>query len=629
LRSLYSRRTEAWIVALLLALFAVAGVNSLVRDSVTFDETAHLPAGFSYLDRHDFRMNPEHPPLSKAWAALPLWLGGIAAPDYSRPAWTGGSEWVFGFEFLNGPRDSLQRDDPQRLIVPGRLAMLVLGLLLGMIVFFWSRALWGQAGALLALFLYCLSPTMLAHTRLVTTDLPTGLGFSATLWAFWLLCRQPGWWRVLLFALALTGALLMKFSSLLLLPILSILALLWLCWRDDGLERRHKLRWLAIAATATIAVSYLGIWAGYGFRFSAAADSLYSLDWNVVGLKEGPLYELVQSGLRHRLLPEAYLYGLAYFLGGAARRLSYLNGEQSILGWWYYFPQAFLMKTPPAAMALWCWLLGLVCWKRRLRSFTALFLVIPIAIYLGVSMLSNLNIGHRHLVPIYPLLFILAGALPGLLVNRRRVILGVLLTGYALSFAQATPSYLSYFNLFAGGSTGGANHLLDSNLDWGQDLIRLKQWMDREQVPQIHLAYFGTADPRAYGIDYRKVHLVHDFEPRTPASRPAGGDHVAISVNLLKGLYFDEDRALAEALGSRGWLDQPTVSRWLALRDTLSSQGRRHPSLADWLIEQRLIDSARLAQAGSGLLSTWLKQIDETLEPVGRAGDSISIYRMP
>jgi hypothetical protein len=335
-----SRRIEAWLAGLLLVLFTAASVNSLIRDSVTFDETAHLPAGFSYLDRHDFRLNPEHPPLSKAWAALPLWAGGMAAPDYQRAVWsgrqsdpagpqrTGASEWGFGYDLLNGPRGTLPREDPQRLIVAGRLAMVVLGLLLGVIVFFWSRALWGRGGALLTLFLYCLSPTMLAHTRLVTTDLPTGLGFTAALWTFWLLCKQPGWLRVIFFALAMTGALLMKFSTLLLVPILVILALLWLYRADDGIERRTKYRWLGITLGVTATIGYLGIWAGYGLRFSAAVDPLYSLDWNLVGLREGPLYELIQTGLQHHLLPEAYLYGLAYFLGGAARRLTYFNGVQ-------------------------------------------------------------------------------------------------------------------------------------------------------------------------------------------------------------------------------------------------------------------------------------------------------------
>lgn len=635
------------VVALLLGSFLVAGINSLVRESATFDETAHLPAGYTYLDRRDFRLNPEHPPLAKIWAALPVWIAGLGSPDYDTAAWNGraqpapatgrskASEWLFGYEFINGRRGDAVRNDPRRTLIPARIAMLVLGLALAAVVYTWSRQLWGDGGALLSLFCFCLSPTMLAHARLVTTDLPNALGFTTVLWCFWRLLERPGAGRRLIFGLACAMALLIKFSALLLGPILGLSALLWIAGagRDDrGSDAwRSRARHVAVAALAAIACCAFGLWAGYGFRFEAAADPAYHLDWDVVGLEAGPTAEALHLMLRARLLPESYLYGLAYFLGGAARRLAYLNGTQSILGWWYYFPETLLLKTPPSTLILGGWLFAVAVARRRLASFNAWYLALPVAVYLGVSMASNLNIGHRHLAAIYPPAFVLLGGLAthAAATVRRRTALALLLAGSLISFAAATPGYLSYFNFLAGGPAGGARFLLDSNLDWGQDLPRLKRFMDREGIPTVYLAYFGTADPAAYGIDYHKVHRVHDFDPGRQARRPGPGDYLAVSVNLLYGLYFDDDREVAEALAGRGWVTRDQVRAWLDQRAAAHAAGREHPGLAAWLVERGVIDSGQKSLAERDLTSAWLRRIRQSTTPVHRAGDSIMVYRVP
>ena len=631
------------VAAGLLLLFAAAGANSIVRDSATFDETAHLPAGYSYLDHLDFRLNPEHPPLPKAWAALPLWLVGAGEPDYASAAWRGrrteipsqrskADQWTFGYEFLNGPVGSPERRDPQRLLVPARLAMLVPGLFLALVVYFWSRELWGRRGALIALFLYCLSPTMLAHARLVTTDLPNALGYTATLWTLWRFCRAPGAWRASAFGGCFALALLMKFSALALAPILVALALLWTLWPGPqrGLRRQRARRAGAVALLA-IVIGWSAVWLGYGLRFDASSEQGYVLDWEVVGLKEGLGADAVHFALEHRLLPEAYLYGLAYSLGGAARRLSFLNGETSIIGWWYYFPEALFLKTAPALLLLLAWLGGLAVWHRRWRAFDGWFLVLPVAIYLALSVSGNLNIGHRHLAPLYPLLFVVTGGLTRFDLSARvqRVALAVLLAGYASSFAFATPRYLSYFNLLAGGARNGWHYLLDSNIDWGQDLVRLGQWTEQHDVDEIYLIYFGTADPAAHGVPYKKVLMVHDFEPGRPAESPPRGSLLAVSVNLLQGLYFDVDAEIAERVRRRGWVSDGQLRDWLRLRDRASRSGSRHPDLATWLMERGILDSRQRAEAEASLLSHRLARLRDHEAPVALVGDSIRIYRVP
>jgi len=633
------------IAAALFAVFLVSGALSLRNDAPVFDETAHLPAGLSYLDRWDFRLNPEHPPLPKLWAALPVWLSGQARPDYESPAWRGRSiapgttmrtsadQWVFGFETINGARDRPQRRDPAAVLVPARLAMLLWGALLGWVVFAWAREMWGAEGGLLALFLYCLSPTMLAHSRLVTTDLPVALGFTLTLWCFWRYLRQPDLPRGVLVGLAFAFALLVKYSALLLAPILVLLAVVWT--RGPRLERWERyargraVTWVLLGA---LAIGWVGVWAGYGFRYLATPDEQYQLDWGVIDLDhQGLPWRAIEALLGWRLLPQGYVYGLAYFLGGAARRLAYLNGEQSLVGWWYYFPESFLLKTPPVLLLLLLAVLAVGAWRSRGRSFDAWYLAIPVLVYVAVSMASRLNIGHRHLAAIYPLLFVGCGGLMWMLrpSRWRAGLLAVAAVGYLGSFAAATPGYLSYFDFLAGGSAGGWRYLLDSNIDWGQDLARLPAAMERAGIERVHLAYFGTADPRAYDFDWVKTVLVSDFYPNRPESRPASGDYLAVSLNIREGLYLNDSRQFAIAAVRRGHVPYSAIEEWSDLRERRSRRGERTPSLPEWLIARGLLTPAQRREIESGLLSSWLARLRDTQRPVAVAGDSIYIYRVP
>jgi len=617
-------------IALLLG-FAVACAVSLGRDAATFDETAHLVAGLSYLERADFRLNTEHPPLAKLWAAWPVRLLGRDATDYDSTAWRGADPWILGFEALNGPRSSPERRDPARMLGPARLAMLALGIVLGGIVLAWSRELWGMGGATLSLFLFALSPTMLAHARYVTTDLPAALGIVASLWTFWRFTRRPSPMRVVACGVAAGVALATKFSCLLLAPMFLVVGAAWIAiGAPDAAGGRGRRARQLLAALAGIAILALAVvWASYGFRYAATTDPGYALDWGVLDASHGPTADAVRTARELRVVPEAWLHGLATVRASAARRVAYLNGESSIVGWWYYFPEAFLLKTPPALLALLGWAALLARRGTRGHTYDLWALLGPALIYGAVSLTAQLNIGHRHLAPLEPLLFVLLGGLARHAQRTRsgRWALGALLLGYAVSFTAATPRYLSYFNLLAGGPSGAPRYLLDSNIDWGQDLARLGEWSRRNGNPEIHLAYFGTADPAAYGIRYRKLRMVHDFYPGAPESRPAAGDLVAVSVNLLYGLYTDEDDALGRELLRRRLVTTDTLAAWIRLRDEESRAGRRHPTLAAWLpsqgLRRDLVEAIR-----AELLPAWLTRLRQSAPLVARIGDSIWIYRM-
>ncbi|MBZ5637751.1 MAG: glycosyltransferase family 39 protein [Acidobacteriia bacterium] len=632
-------------VVLFVALFVACGAASALRLSATFDETTHLPAGFTYLDRLDFRHNPEHPPLAKMWAALPLWISGRGSADYDSPNWLGAhvppgdprrsraDQWKFGYEFLNGRIGDPVRKDPRRVLMPGRMAMLAAGVLLLLVVYALARDLWGRDGALVALALGALSPTTLAHAGLVTTDLPAALGFAATAWCFLRFTRRPGWRPAVATGASLGAALLTKYTAMLLAPILVLMAAVWIVAGVAPGGRPAAGRWRAAAAglAGAFLVAYVVLWAGYGFRYSAVTDPGYRLEWEMLDKVHGPMASAIAWAKDAEVLPEAWLFGLAYARGGASARLAFLNGEQSVTGWWYYFPEAFLLKTPPAFVLLLLWVLLAGIARTRGRSVDGWLLAIPPVLYLAASMAGNLNIGYRHLLPVVPFLFVAAGGTAGLLEGTRvrRAAATTLLAGCALSFGLATPRYLSYFNAFAGGARGGFRYLVDSNIDWGQDLPALEAWLDAHGHESVDLAYFGTADPKAYGIRYRKVVRVHDFEPTEPSVRPGRGDLFAVSVTLLEGVYLDADHEVAQEALRRGLVAERRIEDWIALRDGRVARGERFPPLADWLLASGGISPGQRTEIEAGLLTTWMSRLRDTLTPVGRAGDSILIYRIP
>lgn len=559
--------------AFLLALFAILASVSATFDSATFDEPAHLVAGVSYLQLGDFRLNPEHPPLAKMWAALPLVTRGGARIDPTSIRWRAGRQREMGFEFVNGRYEDPVKRAPSERLVPARFAMVALGVMLCAVIYLWSRALWGPAGGLLSLALAALSPTLLAHTRLVTTDVPAALGFTATLWCFWRFCRAPSPGRAVCTGVALGAAWLLKYSTLLLPPMLVAATLLWVISPPPGASAawsRSRRLSVGMGALAVAAVVGLGVmWAAYGFRYAATRTPEHVLDWPAVRQPSAAIANLVGFARDRRLLPEPYIYGVSYVLSKADRR-TFLNGAIHEHGSRWYFPEAFLLKTTPALLVMVGWL----AWSavRGRWSFDGLFLALPIALYALVAILSPLNIGHRHLVPIYALLFVSCGALAARAQARRGAViaLAVLLSAHALSSALAFPRYLSYFNALAGGPARGWHYLADSNIDWGQDLGRLGAWSASHGHPPIYLAYFGSADPAVYGIRYRKIALVEDFDPDRRPVLPGPSDYFAVSVTLLQTVYAAD----------------PDVARWL-------------------------------------------DRVRREMTPIARAGDSILIYRMP
>lgn len=499
--------------ALLLALHWWLGVTGWFGKTVTSDETAHLVSGYSYWKFNDYRLQPENGNLPQRWGALPLLLQQPQLEPGENPsAWSLSHVWAIGqkFFFESG-------NNTDYMLATARATMAGLGVLTGLMVYLWSRQLWGAAGGLLSLALYAVSPTMLAHTPLVTSDAAAMLCLLAASGAYWrhLQSGQASWW--VLSPLATGLAAVAKFSFLILGPVFAILIAAHLTVAPG--PRRPQIVRVALSVATHAIAAVAVVWTCFGFRHSGFAPDMpagwkYYIPWSELLPAAGFWRHALLALKEWQLLPEAYVHGFAYVLHAAQNRGAFLAGEHSQTGWWWFFPYAFAIKSSLAELATWA-LAALVIARRwvgggsrgladRLRPLRAVLPLLALfLVYWAASVTSNLNIGHRHLLPIYPPLFIIAGLLlhPGA-TRWLRIAAGALAGLAALESASARPHYLAYFNASVGGADQGWRHLVDSSLDWGQDLPGLSAWLREHRQPgeKVYLSYFGMGDPRYEGI---------------------------------------------------------------------------------------------------------------------------------
>ncbi len=416
-------------------------------------------------------MNPEHPPLAKLLCAAPLLAMNLRLPTED-PVWNARDELNFGALFLYTNHRSA--DD---ILFPARCVTIALTALLGLSIACWTRLRFGPLAACIALTLFVLDPNITAHGRYVTTDLAVSL-FS------FLACIA--WGHPLLAGLALGLALGSKFSALFLLPVFAIFAAI----RWPGLK---SISCTLLSAAGVVTVLYLG-----------------HLNVFVEGLRQ-----LVEHGSKGHV--------------------SYLLGQISQTGWWYYFPVAFVLKWPVAVLALGTLALGLAIRRPAPPSLNVLVLLIPALVYCVFCLNSRLDIGIRHLSPILPPLYILM-AVP----LARHAPKWLIITALSLLAAESLsvyPNYLAFFNVLAGGPSQGPRYLLDSNIDWGQDTKKLKRWLDVRGVTRVCRVYFGQAILAHYGIEESALPGID--EPNAVRDLDC---IAAASVTPLYGLYVPNDR---------------------------------------------------------------------------------------
>ncbi len=578
-------------------LFLLTAWPALEENSGTYDEPVLVSAGYTYLTRGDFRLNPEHPPLVKELLALPLLrLSPRVSTDAERAFAAAvdrpDAQYVFGDRFFY--RDNA----PQPLLWRARVLVLALAAALVLLVAVWARDAFGALGGAVAGGVAAFDPNLLAHGTLATTDLGFTLFFFAALFLVRRAFRTIAPLSAIAAGVALGMAFASKHSALLLVPALLALALVRLFDATPWPVGRHSRRVATAPARATALLvlllvwclmAWASIWACYGLRYAAAPSMTTPLplaQWTRQIRSERVLAEILARGeptpdddalaraadarppmlaervievaARHRLLPEAYLFGLAVATVQAQLRSNYLLGNISLTGWTWYFPFALLVKTPVGTLLMTVVAVVLLATARAARTSDrsgaregreATFLAVAAAVVLAGTMTSNLNIGSRHVLPVVPLLCVFAGYVPAALERRfgRRTALAVGSVACVLVATEvlaARPYFIPFFNAPAGGARGGLRLLSDSNLDWGQGLPALRRWMAGHHVERVNLCYFGSADPATYGVGFVPLAGSNfgDFDdlgtigyaPRAPVLP----GYVAIGATHLQGTYL-------------------------------------------------------------------------------------------
>lgn len=540
------------LLAFLMALHAGLALHAAWRTSPTIDEFSHVPAGISYWQTGRFGLYHHNPPLAKLLAALPV-LAARPVVDYSgsyaqaQAAGEPPGHVAFAEEFMRA--NTARYFDLFRL---ARIPIVLLSLLGMAILYRWGRELFGEWGGLLAAAIWAFEPNLIAHAGVATTDMAATVLILAAVETFRRFLAAATLRGALVSGVVLGLALLTKFTALFLLPLFALFALL---------RRPRGRSWVLVPCVALLVLNA-------GYLFEGTGRPLGSFPFLSTALtrprtggvpphREARFYQMLFAQRQNRFegtffgrlpspVPAEYLLGLdeqsfeaSPGLAGGGYAVS-LRGEVRRGGWWWYDLYTLLVKTPLAL-----WVLGLLATVAAISAPTArrglreeAFWIAPAALLIALmSAMTGLDLGVRYLLPAFPFLFL---GIARLATAPRPVAPAILLGALAVSTLRVHPHELSYFNEMAGGPSRGGRHLLDSNLDWGQDLLELKRLLDRRGITgEIGLAYFGAVDPALAGIRW----FVPPRDPRTvPPGRAVASDGAlrpglyAISVNFLYGL---------------------------------------------------------------------------------------------
>lgn len=540
----------------------------MVEKSTTSDEIAHVTGGYTFNHWDDYRLQPENGNLPQRWHALPITLSGVHYPAQT-DAWKKSDVWLMGYRFFYQ-----SGNDPAKMLSSARLMNSLFGAATALLVFFWSRKLWGTAGGLISLGFCVLCPTMLAHSALATSDMCMAFFLLASVSAYWCHLHDNRLSTLGLSAVVFGLACVAKYTAVLLPILAAILILVRLCGREPLRFGKRtftalpgKLAMIAASLAVHGLVGLVLIWLFFGFRYTAFNPALtpgeFNFPWALMLSFGGLKAQVIEFCRTWKILPEGYLYGLAFVLKHAEARGAFLDGDYGIYGWVSFFPKAFLYKTPLSLLAALVGSVALLATKARKMAGTRLlhhlYRVAPLwclfGLYWAISLASHLNIGHRHLLPIYPVLYIFCGALgwAGVMAFRQSraagtliaLIVATLLGWHAKVVAGIYPDFLAYFSPVVGGPAEGYKHLVDSSLDWGQDLPGLEKWLDvnRHTGEPIYLSYFGTGEPDYYGIKATRISMLPDFDRAPPPWYSFEPGIYAISATMLQQVYSPKQAA--------------------------------------------------------------------------------------
>jgi 4-amino-4-deoxy-L-arabinose transferase-like glycosyltransferase len=502
-------KTKIWAMlaaAALVLIMMTQVVLSTLQESPSWDEGDHIYAGYMNWKHGEYDLNPEHPPLVKLIATLPLLpLDLKIAPRQNRffkvESYAGGQALLFH----NGPGDG-GHYTVDTLLFRVHMAALVFAVALAFLLFFAGNEMFGPAAALIALALFVFDPTVLVNAPFVTTDTGAAFGFFASVYAFYRFAKNMTWQSAVVCGLAVGVALVSKHSTVLLLPILILLGAGELAARWKANRRwagRDALR-LGLGVAAIFAIALFVLWGVYGFRYTMHLNGVSVRTLAAESSSLSPTMRwILTSCERYRLLPESYIYGFANVLRVGNGMPTYIFGRIYQHGQWYYFPSILSLKWSPGVLGLLALAIYAFATGKVHRAREVFFLALPALFFLAVSVDSPLNIGVRHVLPIFPFAFALAGGGAAWLIQRRKVWIipvAALLLWHVVDSVHMFPNYMPYANIFWGGPSKTNLYFTDSATEWGQELKWVKQWTDVHRVTQCWIAYFPA--PFLLSSDY-------------------------------------------------------------------------------------------------------------------------------
>jgi hypothetical protein len=582
-----SRAIGIILCALLLGTFTATAWRATFDKSPTVDEPGPLIGAWVQIHFHDFRDDCEDPPLWH-WLIAGGLLNDLFSIDQNSQAWqsllrNADAQAPIAFDALYHTPGL----NPDTLLRSLRMRMTIVAAVLGAAICWWAWRLAGPVAGVCGLAAFCFDPTVLAHSPILKNDVMLALAGTALMASVWLLGERATIARLLCVYLFLACAIMSKLSGVLAIGVLalallarSIIPQAWPIGSRMAATFGQRITFSVGVFLGSLLFAWVCTWALYDFRFLPTRDSSEQYDFNSAlqllarheafaaspdpfNMRPGEVDDFLRRWQppipariilfadEHHLLPQSLLIGLLRSDAFSRARESYLCGQNSVTGWWYYFPLAMLFKTPVATLTGLS-LASIVMFPRLRRvgptqAWAVCAAVIFPAIYLLIAMKSNVNVGIRHILPVYPFLFIFLGVGAAAAWNspkhRGFLVVCVLLAGLVAETAQAYPNYIQFFNVFCGGPRGGIRLLSDSNLDWGQDLPSLAAWQSQHRERALYLLYWGSADPRHYGMSY--VNLPDSTAPADLATPPPGRPVYAISAAVLTNRF---ERKAQEAL---------------------------------------------------------------------------------
>jgi len=581
-----TNRLANFLAAGLLTIMACLAFASIANDTLTFDEVAHIGAGYSYWNNQDYRLNPEHPPLIKDFAGLPLAALNLDFPD--EKYWEGSAPYPWWTQFDFGNQLLYHSgNNPGQIMLFSRIGPILILILLAAFLYFWAKKLMGTGPALFLLAIFSFCPNFMAHGRLVTTDV--GASFGAVIAAyFWLeFIKNPKWKNVILAGLFFGIAMLIKFSLILLVPFFAAITVIYSLLKEKSLRSLCRYLFLSVCAGLIGLVFVIG--PVYAFHIAKYPYEKQLDDTKTVlastslpkAMQDINIFMAEQPALR----PWAqYLLGLEMATNRTGTgNTTYFMGTVSAEGRKEYFPILFLAKTPLAFLMMALMVLAWIgyyfvknnpfknCFSRMkdwiLNYFDFFAMLVFLAIYWFTSLAGNLNIGLRHILPTFAFTYILVvWGLVKLLKSIKneksrkaaKLFISALFAWLAFSSLSVFPHYLAYYNELAGGPDNGYKIAVDSNLDWGQDLKRLKIWMEGNNINSIYLDYFGGGDP-AYYLEEKYIGWNSDKD----YSQLPKGSYLAVSANQMMGQRAKAARDYDQPTDKYNWLDryEPPIAK--------------------------------------------------------------------